>query len=63
LGSTFSFTGINVDVRTYTPINKRSVLAMQAIGNFYKGEVPFNQLALMGGENMMRGYLLRTLPR
>ncbi len=56
LGSTFGFSAFNVDVRTYTPINKRNVLALQAMGNFISGNAPFNQLALMGGENMMRGY-------
>lgn len=55
-GSTYNFTGINTDLRTYQPINKRDVLAFHVTGNFFTGNVPFNQMALMGGETMMRGY-------
>lgn len=50
------FTGINADIRSYWSTNKRDVLAAQFIGNFYTGHVPFNLMALMGGETMMRGY-------
>jgi hypothetical protein len=56
LGSTYTFTSINVDLRNYLPVTKRDVLAFQLIGNFYSGAVPFNQMALIGGESMMRGY-------
>lgn len=56
LGSTYTFTGVNTDLRFYHPVNKRDVLALQVTGNFYTGTVPFNQMALMGGETMMRGY-------
>jgi outer membrane protein assembly factor BamA len=56
LGSKYDFNGINTDFRTYQPISKRDVLALQVTGNFYTGNVPFNQMALMGGEIMMRGY-------
>jgi hypothetical protein len=55
-GSKYSFTGINADFRTYQPINGKDVLALHLTSNFYKGDVPFNQMALMGGEIMMRGY-------
>jgi hypothetical protein len=56
LGSNLDFTGVNIDARYYKPIKRNNVLALQFIGNFYTGEVPFNQMALMGGEIMMRGY-------
>ncbi|MFA6151541.1 MAG: BamA/TamA family outer membrane protein [Chitinophagaceae bacterium] len=56
LGSALDFTGINIDARYYKPVRKNNVLALQFIANFYTGEVPFNQMALMGGEVMMRGY-------
>lgn len=55
-GSKYNFTAINADFRGYRPINKRDVLALHLTGNFATGNVPFNQLALMGGEIMMRGY-------
>jgi hypothetical protein len=56
LSSSYNFSGINTDLRTYQPINKRDVLALHVTGNFLTGNVPFNQMALMGGETMMRGY-------
>lgn len=57
-GSDFQFTSILSDSRLFKPIGKNNVLAAQLIGQFNSGDVPFNQLALMGGESMMRGYYL-----
>jgi outer membrane protein assembly factor BamA len=57
-GSTYSFTTLLSDTRIYRPINSRDVLAAQLLGQFNTGNVPFNQLALMGGESIMRGYYL-----
>jgi hypothetical protein len=56
LGSEYDFTSIFSDFRFFHPIKKRNVLALQTIGQFTLGTAPFNQLALMGGEMMMRGY-------
>ncbi len=56
LGSDFSFTTIISDNRIYKPVNKRDVLAAQLYGQFSVGQPPFNQLALLGGESIMRGY-------
>jgi hypothetical protein len=58
IGSDHEFTSVFSDVRWFTPIRKRNVLATQLIGQFTYGNPPFNQLALMGGESMMRGYYL-----
>jgi outer membrane protein assembly factor BamA len=55
-GSTFNFTSIQSDTRVYKPMGKNNVLAAQLLGQFNFGDVPFNQLALLGGENIMRGY-------
>ncbi len=55
-GSTFSFTSVISDTRIYRSVNKRDVFAAQLFGQFTSGEIPFNQLALMGGESIMRGY-------
>jgi hypothetical protein len=55
-GSDFSFTSVISDTRLYRPINARDVLAFQLLGQFNIGTTPFNQLAMMGGESMMRGY-------
>lgn len=55
-GSEYSFHSYNTDVRYFRPLSERNVLAMQATGQFISGEAPFNQLALMGGETIQRGY-------
>lgn len=57
-GSTFQFTSILSDTRYYKSLSKNKVLAAQLFGQFNEGNVPFNQLALLGGENIMRGYYL-----
>ncbi|MBO6516995.1 MAG: BamA/TamA family outer membrane protein [Bacteroidia bacterium] len=57
-GSGYSFNLVVSDFRFYTPIKKRNVLAIQAYGQFGTGDLPFNQLSLMGGERLMRGYYL-----
>jgi hypothetical protein len=55
-GSEFTFTSLISDTRVYRPINTRDVLAFQLFGQFNIGTTPFNQLAMLGGESMMRGY-------
>lgn len=55
-GSDYSFTTLISDTRLYRPVNKRDVFAAQLFGQFNSGNIPFNQLALMGGETIMRGY-------
>ncbi len=56
IGSDYNFYGLNLDVRSSHKTGNRNVLAWQVYGNFLSGDVPFNQLALMGGEMIMRGY-------
>lgn len=55
-GSDYIFTSIISDTRLYRPVNERDVLALQLLGQFNIGNTPFNQLAMMGGESIMRGY-------
>ncbi|MFT4033489.1 MAG: BamA/TamA family outer membrane protein [Siphonobacter sp.] len=55
-GSNYHFNGITSDTRLYRPIRKNEVLAFQLYGNLFSGEVPFNQMALLGGDMIMRGY-------
>lgn len=58
-GGDFNFTSIVSDNRIYRPVNKNDVFAAQVFGRFIvDGEAPFNQLSLLGGENLMRGYYL-----
>ncbi|WP_338760976.1 BamA/TamA family outer membrane protein [Bernardetia sp. ABR2-2B] len=54
--SDFQFNSFLSDTRIYRPIGKRNVFAAQLLGQFNTGNVPFNQLALLGGETIMRGY-------
>jgi hypothetical protein len=58
LSSRYDFLFINTDFRYFTPVYDNNVFATQFFGQFNSGFVPFNQLALMGGESMMRGYYL-----
>lgn len=55
-GSTYKFSSVYSDTRIYKPIGKNNVLAAQLLGQFNFGDVPFNQLAQLGGESIMRGY-------
>lgn len=57
--SSVDYYNLVTDTRFYKSFNKRNVLAAQLLGEFnFGGDIPFNQLALMGGKNMMRGYFL-----
>ena len=55
-GSDFNFSTVSTDVRWYKTVAKNQVLALQFFGQFVNGTAPFNQLALLGGESLMRGY-------
>lgn len=57
-GSDYSFSTLISDNRFYKRINERDVLATQVLGQFNVGDIPFNQLALLGGESINRGYYL-----
>ena len=56
LGSDFNFHGLEIDFRKFLFVNRKQVLAVQGLGIFTFGEVPFRNLALLGGNSMMRGY-------
>lgn len=56
--STFAFTSVLFDTRIYREVAPNTVLAGQVYGFFNFGDIPFNQLALLGGESLMRGYYL-----
>lgn len=57
-GGKYEFSSVFTDIRWFHPIRKRNVLALHAVGQFSLGNPPFNQLALLGGESIMRGYYL-----
>ncbi len=55
-GSDFNFTTISTDIRMFKTVTKNQVLAAQFYSQFVNGTPPFNQMALLGGESIMRGY-------
>ncbi|MDP5169656.1 MAG: outer membrane protein assembly factor [Bacteroidia bacterium] len=58
-GSDFRLQRMVVDSRVYLPVstNRSQVLAAQVYGNFIAGDsIPFNMLALLGNESLLRGY-------
>lgn len=54
----FPMNTLFMDGRYFHAVKKNQVLALQVLGQFSSGEVPFNQLSMMGGEMMMRGMYL-----
>ncbi|PWJ43238.1 BamA/TamA family outer membrane protein [Sediminitomix flava] len=57
-GSTHRLSTLFIDNRAFFKTTERNVLAFQLLGQFSQGDVPFNQLSMIGGEMMMRGYYL-----
>ncbi|RAJ94158.1 surface antigen-like protein [Larkinella arboricola] len=58
-GSDFRYRSLILDGRAYRPLGRPNrVLAVQIAGTFMNGIVPFNNLGLIGGESLMRGYYL-----
>lgn len=56
-GSQFIYNRYTVDASVYLANKKKNVLALNLYGDFVsKQNVPFNHLALMGGNKRMRGY-------
>jgi outer membrane protein assembly factor BamA len=58
LGSDFAFGRYFFDLRKYIRLSAAHSLALQSRLLFHTGTVPFWRLALLGGEEMMRGYYL-----
>ncbi len=56
IGSKYQFTKWQLDGRKYWNPWLKHVIAVQATTTWTDGDVPFYELALMGGENKMRGY-------
>lgn len=55
LGSKYNFDRYSLDWSSYFPMGK-GVLATNLVGEVLSGEVPFQQLALIGGPKRMRGF-------
>ncbi len=57
LGSTFNYGEQFLDLRKYFPLDEKNLIAVQAIGQFTQGSVPFHDLPRLGGPSIMRGYV------
>ena len=56
LGSDFNFSRTTFDARTYRRLGS-ATLALQLYAERHTGSVPFDQLSLVGGNTVMRGYV------
>ncbi|MEL7833480.1 BamA/TamA family outer membrane protein [Fodinibius sp. Rm-B-1B1-1] len=58
LGNSRSFTFYELDARKYIPLSSsvRSVLAIQSLIQLNSGSPPFNDMAMVGGDRINRGY-------
>ncbi|NOT73341.1 MAG: BamA/TamA family outer membrane protein [Cyclobacteriaceae bacterium] len=56
VGSDYNFQGIDIDFRKFIDLKRKRVLAVQGFGVFTFGDVPYRNLAVLGGNSIMRGY-------
>ena len=57
LGSTWSYTNWELDLRAFHDLGRHHILAWQVYGQVVSGAPPFHRLALFGGPDRMRGFL------
>lgn len=55
-GGDDTWTRWRLDLRRYLPLGPRHTVALQALLLANSGQPPFTQLALLGGQNVLRGY-------
>lgn len=55
-GGSFDFNRYEADLRQYFAIQQTNVLAFQVFASFVRGNPPFNELSVLGGQRIMRGY-------
>ncbi|SFQ53803.1 Surface antigen [Hymenobacter arizonensis] len=58
LGSDYRFTRYVLDARHFRSLttDNSTILALQLVGQLQAGDVPFRELANLGGANLLRGY-------
>ena len=58
LGSDYRFGRYLLDARHFRPLttDNKTILALQLVGQFQGGNVPFRELANLGGSNLLRGF-------
>lgn len=55
-GSDYNYSDVQLDLRNFFEVAPGNVFALQAGGEFMGGDVPFQNLARFGGQNLLRGY-------
>lgn len=56
LGGSYYDQFLLLDIRKYFPLFEKDVFALQVYSELHTGDVPFNLMAQLGGQNQMRGY-------
>lgn len=56
LGSDYEFTRLTVDLRQFVSPAEDHAVGVQLYGVFNEGDVPFYQMAALGGPRLLRGY-------
>ncbi|MFC1733019.1 BamA/TamA family outer membrane protein [candidate division KSB1 bacterium] len=56
LGSDYNYRFVKIDARQYLPVNEKGVCVFNGIIELKNGDPPFHRLAMIGGENNLRGY-------
>ncbi len=56
LGGDYNFQTLEIDFRKFIRVTKKSIFAVQSFSTFNFGNVPYRNLAILGGNSMMRGY-------
>jgi outer membrane protein assembly factor BamA len=54
--SDLSFTRLTIDMRKYYPIVGAHLMSLQVLGDITWGDVPFQAMPTMGGNDVLRGY-------
>jgi outer membrane protein assembly factor BamA len=55
-GSDYTFNRWKVDLRDYYSVGTSQVIALQRYAGIVTGDVPFQNLSVLGGKEMLRGY-------
>jgi len=56
IGSDYNFRTLEIDFRKFFRVTKKSIFAVQSLSTFNFGDTPYRNLAILGGNGMMRGY-------
>ncbi|HVJ19207.1 MAG TPA: BamA/TamA family outer membrane protein [Polyangiaceae bacterium] len=58
IGSRYDFWKLQTEARQFIPVGRESALGFRYYGEFQNGDVPFYHMAMLGGDELLRGYFL-----